>query len=242
MDSRLCTCVYYAVPMCVYYAVPMCVYYAVPMCVYYAVPMCVYYAVPMCVYYAVPMCVYYAVSMCVYYAVPMCVYHAVPIIALVRVLRNQSPCTDESTVYPVLYCAVPYPTKLHAHRVNIGDRCMLAVPAQPTCKCKLSWLRLCPYPGDGWSSRAEDAILHGCIPLVVGLERRIEDCTHALVPSQSWLSYSCKLMRKCTRITLTWACSVHRPHRPPAHISATPELLMTRMPHHAGPCVAAPCR
>ncbi len=34
------------------------------------------------------------------------------------------------------------------------------------CECDCN-LALCGPAGDGWSPRAEDAILHGCIPVII---------------------------------------------------------------------------
>lgn len=88
---------------------------------------------------------------------------------------------ERSNPQLILYCTVPHHIALHAYYVDTGGHRTLsvfAVFAQPKRKCKLSRLLLPSCPGDGWSSRAEDAILHGCIPLVVSLgRRRIEECT-----------------------------------------------------------------
>jgi hypothetical protein len=47
----------------------------------------------------------------------------------------------------------------------------------------------CPYPsGDGWSPRAEDAVLHGCVPVV------IMDGVHAVFESiLDWGSFSLRV-------------------------------------------------
>ncbi|GIL54494.1 hypothetical protein Vafri_10025 [Volvox africanus] len=62
-------------------------------------------------------------------------------------------------------------------------------------------------PGDGWSARAEDAILHGCVPLVV------MDEVHAVFESVlDWESFSIRIRED------------------DAVLTAVPELLMSISP------------
>jgi hypothetical protein len=46
-------------------------------------------------------------------------------------------------------------------------------------------------PGDGWSARAEDAILHGCVPILV-----MDDVNAIFEPELDWPSFSVRIKEK----------------------------------------------
>ena len=61
-----------------------------------------------------------------------------------------------------------------------------------------------PPAGDGWSARAEDAVLHGCIPFV------IMDNTHAVFESiLDWDTFSIRI--KQVRERMWWGTQWRRP-------------------------------
>ena len=59
------------------------------------------------------------------------------------------------------------------------------------CRESCCW----PAAGDGWSPRAEDAVLHGCIPVVIQ-----DDVDEVFAPLLDWSTFSIRI----AEVTDSW--------------------------------------